>query len=55
LLEDPNEKQITIRATGKAISTALVVTQLIKERFGNLHQDNRIYSMEVTDTYEPKT
>lgn len=25
LLEDPKEKQITIRATGKAISTALTV------------------------------
>lgn len=54
LLEKDTQERVVVRATGKAISTALVVVQAIKQRFGNLHQVNKIYSMQVVDVYEPK-
>ena len=54
-MKDDKQTHITISATGKAISTALSVVEKIKYTFeGDLHQTNKIYSLEVVDVYEPK-
>ncbi len=54
ILNKTDYRSVTVKATGNAIVKALILTELIKRRAGNLHQDNKIYSMEIVDTYEPK-
>lgn len=48
-----NHKDLIVRATGNAIVKALILIELVKRRVGNLHQLNKIYSMEITDEFEP--
>ena len=45
---------VTIKATGNAIVKALILIELVKRRVGDLHQINKIYSMDIVDVYEPK-
>jgi ribonuclease P/MRP protein subunit RPP25 len=47
-------KFLTIKATGNAIVKALILIELVKRRVGDLHQLNKVYSMEIVDVYEPK-
>jgi DNA-binding protein len=48
-----DHKSLIIRATGNAIVKALILIELVKRRVGNLHQLNKIYSMEIVDEFEP--
>jgi len=45
---------LTIRATGNAIVKAIILTELVKRRIGDLHQINKIHSLEIVDVYQPK-
>lgn len=38
---------MTVRATGNAIVKALILIELVKRRQGDLHQLNKIYSIEI--------
>jgi len=45
---------LTIRATGNAIVKALILIELVKRRVGDLHQKNRIYSLEIKSEEDSK-
>ncbi len=45
---------IIIRASGNAIRKAIILVENIKNRHGDLYQNNKIHTMEVIDRYEPK-
>jgi len=47
ILNRSSFKFITVRATGNAIVKALILIELVKRRIGNLHQLNKIHSMEI--------
>ena len=49
-----DHKDLTIRATGNAIVKALILIELVKRRQGDLHQLNKIYSIEITTEEETK-
>lgn len=51
ILNKTDHKSLKIRATGNAIVKALILIELVKRRVGDLHQLNKIYSMEIV-TYE---
>jgi DNA-binding protein len=44
ILNKTDHKQLIISATGNAIVKALILTELVKRRIGNLHQINKIDS-----------
>jgi len=45
---------LTIRATGNAIVKALILIELVKRRVGDLHQKNKIYSLEIKSEEDSK-
>ena len=47
------QRTLIIKATGNAIVKALILIELVKRRVGDLHQINKIYSMELVDEFEP--
>jgi len=47
ILNKTDHRSLTIRATGNAIVKALILIELVKRRVGELHQLNKIYSMEI--------
>lgn len=53
LFIEQGRKELTIRATGKAISIAVSVCEVIKRRFKGLHQVTSIGWTEIVDHYEP--
>lgn len=53
LLTDQGKQTITIRATGKAMSTAVCAAEVIKRRVPGLHQLTTVGSTEMIDEYEP--
>ena len=55
LLNKPDEySHITIRASGNAIRKAIILVEEIKQKIGDLHQQNTIQSISVDDVWEPK-
>ena len=54
ILNKTNHRNLKIRATGNAIVKALILIELVKRRVPELHQLNKIYSMELKSTKEPK-
>ena len=54
ILEKTENRELVIKATGNAIVKAVILIELVKRRIGNLHQINKIYSLEIVDAYEPK-
>ena len=48
ILNKTNHRNVKIRATGNAIVKALILIELIKKRVPDLHQLNKIYSLEFT-------
>jgi ribonuclease P/MRP protein subunit RPP25 len=54
VLNKTDHKDLIIKATGNAIVKAVILIELVKRRVGELHQRNHIYSMELTDVFEPK-
>jgi len=49
-----NHRSLKIRATGNAIVKALILIELVKRRVPDLHQLNKIYSIELKSTKDPK-
>jgi DNA-binding protein len=47
ILNKTDHRSLTIRATGNAIVKALILIELVKRRVDELHQLNKIYSMEI--------
>lgn len=45
-------RSVTIRATGNAIVKALILIELVKRRYGELHQINKIYSKQIVAVQE---
>ena len=54
ILNKTDHKSLTIRATGNAIVKALILIELVKRRVGELHQLNKIYSMEIVSYEDSK-
>lgn len=54
ILNKTDHRSLTIRATGNAIVKALILIELVKRRVGELHQLNKIYSMEIVSHEESK-
>jgi DNA-binding protein len=48
ILNKTNHRNVKIRATGNAIVKALILIELVKKRVPDLHQLNKIYSLEFT-------
>lgn len=53
LFNEKELKELTIKATGTALSTAVTVAEIIKRRFKGLHQMTHLGSTEIVDEYEP--
>ena len=54
ILNKSEHRSLTIRATGNAITKALILIELVKRRIGDLHQLNTIHSMVIEDEFKPK-
>lgn len=59
ILNKTDHRKLTIRATGNAIVKALILIELVKRKVGeiynyDLHQINKIYSMEIVSQEESK-
>ena len=54
ILNKTQHRQLKIRATGNAIVKALILIELVKRRVPDLHQLNKIYSMEIPSNEENK-
>lgn len=54
ILNKTDHRSLTIRATGNAIVKALILIELVKRRVGELHQLNKIYSMEIVSHEDSK-
>jgi ribonucleases P/MRP protein subunit RPP25 len=54
ILNKTDHRSLNIRATGNAIVKALILIELVKRRVGNLHQTNKIYSLEIKTEEECK-
>ena len=54
ILNKSEHRSLTIRATGNAITKALILIELVKRRIGELHQLNTIHSMVIEDEFKPK-
>ena len=48
ILNKTNHRNVKIRATGNVIVKALILIELIKKRVPDLHQLNKIYSLEFS-------
>lgn len=53
LFGEQEKKTVTIKATGNAICGAITLAEIVKRRFENLHQVNKIGVTTISDTYEP--
>jgi len=56
MLQNFSKKELpgfTLKATGQALGTAVVVAEVIKRRFKGLHQVTKLGSVIVTDEWEP--
>lgn len=59
ILNKTDYRQLKIKATGNAIVKALILVELIKKKVGeihnyDLHQSNKIYSMEIVSMEQSK-
>ncbi|KAG6395384.1 hypothetical protein SASPL_146027 [Salvia splendens] len=50
---DKNEKEVVLKAMGQAISKAVAIGEIIKNRIPGLHQNISTSSTTITDAYEP--
>ncbi|KAH7286495.1 hypothetical protein KP509_32G009600 [Ceratopteris richardii] len=53
LLEDKSIVEIVLKAMGRAISKAVMLTEIIKKRMTGLYQNISIGSLDITDVWEP--
>eukprot|EP01069_Polyplicarium_translucidae_P001039 Polyplicarium_translucidae@DN1501_c0_g1_i2.p1 len=53
LFKTEEQKSITIRATGMAIATAILVAEVSKRRFDGLHQITTVGVTDIVDEYAP--
>ena len=54
ILQNKEHETLTIRATGKATSKAVITAEMLKRIEGNLHQLNNISSLELQETFGQK-
>ncbi|KAG6393545.1 hypothetical protein SASPL_147788 [Salvia splendens] len=52
-VQDKNEKEVVLKAMGQAISKAVAIGEIIKNRIPGLHQNISTSSTTITDAYEP--
>ncbi|XP_074349241.1 uncharacterized protein LOC141688985 isoform X2 [Apium graveolens] len=53
LLQENDGREIVLKAMGPAINKAVAITEIIKRRIPQLHQDTVISSVKIVDVYEP--
>lgn len=53
-LQDNTTESITLKAMGRAIHKTVLIAEIIKRRFPNLHQVTQIDSTLIPETYYPK-
>ncbi|KAH7426402.1 hypothetical protein KP509_10G000700 [Ceratopteris richardii] len=53
LLQEKRVTEIVLKAMGRAISKAVMLSEIIKKRMGGLHQNICIGSLDITDMWEP--
>ncbi|WOG95016.1 hypothetical protein DCAR_0314318 [Daucus carota subsp. sativus] len=53
LLQENDGREIVLKAMGPAINKAVAITEIIKRRIPQLHQDTVISSVNIVDVYEP--
>ncbi|KAK3415254.1 ribonuclease P protein subunit p25-like protein [Eucalyptus grandis] len=53
LLQERHMREIVLKAMGQAISKTVAITEIIKKRIPQLHQDTAISSVSITDVWEP--
>jgi len=53
-LQDNTTESITLKAMGRAIHKTVLIAEIIKRRFPNLHQVTQIDSTLIPETYHPK-
>ncbi|XP_010930953.2 uncharacterized protein [Elaeis guineensis] len=53
LLQEKGSNEIIIKAMGRAINKTVMIVELIKRRIAGLHQNTKIESIDITDTWEP--
>eukprot|EP00397_Hematodinium_sp_SG-2012_P048085 GEMP01054942.1.p1 GENE.GEMP01054942.1~~GEMP01054942.1.p1 ORF type:complete len:221 (+),score=43.34 GEMP01054942.1:102-665(+) len=53
LFNEKELQQLTIKATGTALATAVSICEIIKRRFKGLHQTTKLGATEIVDEYEP--
>eukprot|EP01068_Selenidium_serpulae_P003251 Selendium_serpulae@DN2954_c0_g1_i1.p1 len=54
LFNEMNHETITVRATGRAMTVAVCVAEVVKRRFKGLHQVTSVGCTEILDEYEPR-
>jgi len=52
LFHEDEREDVTIKATGNALTKAVNLAEVIKRRFKGLHQLTKIFSTEISDEYE---
>ncbi|XP_063950612.1 uncharacterized protein LOC108220038 isoform X2 [Daucus carota subsp. sativus] len=53
LLQEGNGNEIVLKAMGQAINKTVSITEIIKRRMPQLHQDTVISSVSIVDVWEP--
>ncbi|KAL8146840.1 uncharacterized protein LOC141706002 [Apium graveolens] len=53
LLQEGNGSEIVLKAMGQAINKTVSITEIIKRRMPQLHQDTVISSVSIVDVWEP--
>ncbi|KAK1355932.1 Alba domain-containing protein [Heracleum sosnowskyi] len=53
LLQENDGREIVLKAMGPVINKAVAITEVIKRRIPQLHQDTVISSVNIVDVYEP--
>ncbi|KIY97201.1 hypothetical protein MNEG_10763 [Monoraphidium neglectum] len=53
-LQERGHSSVTLKSTGRAITTAVTIAEVVKRRIPGLHQSTAIASVSVVDSYEPR-
>ena len=53
ILLEKKQPELIIKSTGNAIPKAVILAETLKRRIKGLHQDNKVQTIESTETYEP--
>lgn len=53
LLDDPSKARVQVVGLGRAINKAVTVAEILRRKFGDVHQLTKLSSVTITDRYEP--